>query len=207
MTMEFISCNINIYRVDICIYYILIKGELNVIDYIILGFLMDKEMSGYDIKQRITLSTSNFYDASFGSIYPALKRLEAKNWINSNEIIEAGRFKKKYRILEEGNRIFLTWLEEPLIIHPSRHEWLVKIFFYRYLPKDTVLLLIRQFNNFIVERKKKIAEIEPLVRGKADFFQMSTLHYGIDYYEFIINWLQRYLEAIEQPGFREKNKE
>ncbi|WP_236880832.1 PadR family transcriptional regulator [Clostridioides difficile] len=48
------------------------------LEYIILGFLMEKELSGYDLKQIMSESTSYFFDASFGSIYPALKRLETK---------------------------------------------------------------------------------------------------------------------------------
>lgn len=42
--------------------------------YVILGFLCEKDMTGYEIKQKMTLSTSNFIDASFGSIYPMLKK-------------------------------------------------------------------------------------------------------------------------------------
>lgn len=44
--------------------------------YVILGFLCEKDMTGYEIKQKMTLSTSNFIDASFGSIYPMLKKME-----------------------------------------------------------------------------------------------------------------------------------
>lgn len=42
--------------------------------YVILGFLCEKDMTGYEIKQKMTISTSNFIDASFGSIYPMLKK-------------------------------------------------------------------------------------------------------------------------------------
>lgn len=44
--------------------------------YVILGFLCEKDMTGYEIKQKMTISTSNFIDASFGSIYPMLKKME-----------------------------------------------------------------------------------------------------------------------------------
>ncbi|WP_088185748.1 PadR family transcriptional regulator [Desulfosporosinus sp. FKA] len=50
-------------------------------EYILLGFLMQNSMTGYDIKQHMSMSTSYFIDASFGSIYPALKRLEQKGFI------------------------------------------------------------------------------------------------------------------------------
>ena len=53
------------------------------LEYIILGFLMGCAASGYDLKQYMAESTSYFFDASYGSIYPALKRLEEKKLILS----------------------------------------------------------------------------------------------------------------------------
>lgn len=44
------------------------------VDFIILGCLSMQPMSGYDIKRLISISTSLFYNASYGSIYPTLKK-------------------------------------------------------------------------------------------------------------------------------------
>ena len=49
------------------------------LEYIILGFLMGCAASGYDLKQYMAESTSYFFYASYGSIYPALKRLKREN--------------------------------------------------------------------------------------------------------------------------------
>lgn len=166
------------------------------IDYIILGFLLEREMSGYAIKQMITMSTANFYDASFGSIYPALKRLEEKKLIASTERIDDGKYKKIYRILAPGKQSFLEWLEEPLVLHLSRNEYLLKIFFYRHLPKGKVLELIGNFVGLLTERKDQLAQLEGLVRPKADFFQLSTLHYGLDAHQFMLQWFERYQKTI-----------
>ncbi len=50
------------------------------VDYIILGCLSIEPMSGYDIKRLISISTSLFYNASYGSIYPTLKKMEEADW-------------------------------------------------------------------------------------------------------------------------------
>ena len=168
------------------------------IDYIILGFLLEKEMTGYDIRQKITLSTANFYDASFGSIYPALKRLEANNIIASKKSIKNGKLKNIYHILDPGRQTFLNWVKEPLRLHKSRNEYLLKIFFYRYLSKEEVLIRITQFIKLLLEQKSNLTKIETLVTSKADFFQLSTLRYGLDSYQFLIDWLNQYLITIDQ---------
>jgi len=168
------------------------------IDFIILGFLMEKDMSGYDIKQIIGLSTANFYAASFGSIYPALKRLESNGLITVTELVDSGKFRKMYRILETGRQNFIIWLQEPLILHPTRNEWLVKLFFYRHLPVATVLQLLDHFLLLLAMRQKTLSELEPLITGKADFFQFSTFHYGKDYYQFLHNWTEQYIKSVEK---------
>jgi DNA-binding PadR family transcriptional regulator len=174
------------------------------IDYIILGFLLGNQMSGYAIKQAITMSTANFYDASFGSIYPALKRLEAKEWIVSTEAVADGKYKKVYKVLEPGKQSFLDWLEEPLVLHPSRNEYLVKLFFYRHLSKEKVQHLVTNFMKLIAERKTQLMKLETVVKPMADFFQLSTLHYGIDAYQFMLAWFEQYLKTVARDSCQEK---
>ena len=67
------------------------------LEYIILGFLMRRKATGYDLKQYMAESTSYFFDASYGSIYPALKRLEEKKFLCSEEQVTGGKFKKLFR--------------------------------------------------------------------------------------------------------------
>ena len=80
----------------------------NMLEYIILGFLMTKERSGYDLKRCMTQTTSYFFDASFGSIYPALKRLTQKGLVTFREDVDGGKFKKVYRITDSGRTAFMT---------------------------------------------------------------------------------------------------
>lgn len=41
------------------------------LEYIILGLLMEGPMSGYEMKKTIDSSVGLFYRASYGSLYPA----------------------------------------------------------------------------------------------------------------------------------------
>ena len=98
------------------------------LEYIILGFLMGCAASGYDLKQYMAESTSYFFYASYasyGSIYPALKRLEERKLILSEEKVTGGKFKKLYSITEEGRGVFLTWLKQPVRFAKTRLDYLV----------------------------------------------------------------------------------
>jgi len=98
------------------------------LEYIILGLLMSKEMSGYDLKQYMLKSTSNFFNAGYGSIYPALKRMEAKGLISSRETVDGGKYKKLYSIKEPGIAEFREWLDLPVKFSKDSLDHLVKIF-------------------------------------------------------------------------------
>ncbi|HET9443322.1 MAG TPA: PadR family transcriptional regulator, partial [Acidimicrobiales bacterium] len=43
----------------------------------ILGLLKEQELHGYELKKRLTDTLGPFSGASFGSLYPALRRLES----------------------------------------------------------------------------------------------------------------------------------
>ena len=48
------------------------------LDYIILGMVLNEDLTGYDIKKFIENGIGVFYKASYGSLYPALKKLTEK---------------------------------------------------------------------------------------------------------------------------------
>ncbi len=164
------------------------------IEYILLGFLKCREMSGYDIKFFMSVSTSHFYDASFGSIYPALKRMLDSGWIGVREGISEGKLKKTYFILEKGSDEFFKWLESPLPASRGKMEHLIKIFFYDFLPGQRASELIRGFIASTEEKIKELDELETRIAEKAGRFSFSTLLYGREYYKFTAEWYKKFLK-------------
>jgi DNA-binding PadR family transcriptional regulator len=55
----------------------------------ILGLLQDTELHGYELKKRLGETLGPFSGASFGSLYPALRRLEAGGAVKAVEANEA----------------------------------------------------------------------------------------------------------------------
>lgn len=167
------------------------------LEYIILGFLMNGEMSGYDLKQKMIKSTSNFFDAGYGSIYPALKRMEAKSVISLREIIEGGKYKKLYAITDLGKSEFLNWLELPVEFSRTRPDHLIKIFFFKFLTKEKAIEKLKAFISEVEPVYKKFNEAESKIKGKYDIFEFSTLTFGVGYYKYIINWSNNLLRELE----------
>ena len=80
----------------------LLKGTL---DMLVLRTLIFGPLHGYGIAQAIRTSSSEALDVEFGSLYPALKRLEIKGWIASKwEMSETNRQAKFYRLTPAGRK-------------------------------------------------------------------------------------------------------
>ena len=67
-------------------------------------------------KAFIGMSMANFMDASFGSIYPTLKRLKQKGMVSSKDVIGGGKLTKVYTIQNKGKQAFSEWLKEPVSV-------------------------------------------------------------------------------------------
>jgi PadR family transcriptional regulator, regulatory protein PadR len=77
-----------------------LKGTL---DMLVLRTLLFGPLHGYGIALAIRGSSAEALDIEFGSLYPALKRLELKGWIASKwDTSESNRQAKFYRLTPEG---------------------------------------------------------------------------------------------------------
>lgn len=167
------------------------------VDNIILGCLSLQPMSGYEIKRLISISTSLFYNASYGSIYPTLKKLEEGGLLTANEVVENGRFKKIYELTEEGRKELLEWLENPPKPIVMKNDMLVRLFFYQNLSQEKIVELTAAHIEQLKAFRQELDEIEPVAQTEGGKFQQYTLRWGRDFYAFLINWYQQLLGEIK----------
>ena len=166
-------------------------------EFIILGFLMTKNMTGYDIKQKMSISTSNFIDASFGSIYPSLKRLVLKKLICLEEIVENGKLKKVYYITDQGEEEFMTWLRSPIeISKTSASSALSKIFFFDKLSNEEITSSLSTYIKDLTNLKSNLLNVKKMLNNHPNNFELCTLNFGLDSYDYIIKWYKNYLDNL-----------
>ena len=79
-----------------------LRGTL---DLLVLKTLTLEPMHGWGISQRIQQMSRSVLDVNQGSLYPALQRLEQKEWIDSEwRTSENNRRAKYYRLTARGRR-------------------------------------------------------------------------------------------------------
>src|SRR3954452_5326186 len=80
----------------------LLQGTL---DMLVLRTLLLSPLHGYGIAKAIRGNSSDALDIEFGSLYPALKRLEMRGWIDAKwERAELNRRAKFYRLTPAGRK-------------------------------------------------------------------------------------------------------
>jgi PadR family transcriptional regulator, regulatory protein PadR len=80
----------------------LLQGTL---DMLVLRTLLAGSLHGYGIAKAIRSTSNDSFDIEFGSLYPALKRLEAKGWIASAwQMSELNRRAKYYHLTAAGRK-------------------------------------------------------------------------------------------------------
>lgn len=169
------------------------------INTIILGFLHDKDMTGYDIRQRFGMSFSFFSGLSFGSIYPALAKLEKNGLIITR--VEAGKKgpnKKICRITEKGKQAFLEAMAAPLPDNRYKNPYVSRLYFFAHLPAEKRLELTEKYLGEISGNLKLLLEFRPVIRQRADPFQWLCFESGVRFMEDLIKNITEVKEGLEK---------
>jgi len=88
-------------------------------------------MSGYEIKSIVDKSTRLFWAASYGQIYPELRRLTQARLIEGEARPQRDRKRNVHRLTPAGRNQLRTWLKADPEVFEVRDEGLLKLFFAR----------------------------------------------------------------------------
>ena len=111
-------------------------------DKLILGLLMIKHFTVYEIRQVMRQNFSSMCSDSLGSIQAALKKLSQQGAVIYSEYVEKGKMKKEYAITASGRILFLEWLKTPIDMSKNKNMDLGKFLFMGYLPKKEQLQML-----------------------------------------------------------------
>jgi len=103
--------------------------ELSATAKVVLGMVAARPRSGYEIKQLVDSSARFFWAASYGQIYPELKRLEDAGLIAGTDAPQGARQRTVYKLTAKGKRAAREWIEKRPQIFELRDEGLLELFF------------------------------------------------------------------------------
>jgi PadR family transcriptional regulator, regulatory protein AphA len=165
----------------------------------ILGLIALEPSSGYDIKRIVDRSIRHFWAASYGQIYPELKRLEEAGWISGDNVPRGGRARRIYRITSSGSQALRGWMHGRETRVEMRDESLLRLFFADTQPHEQGLGLL-------AARREGYRQMLEYLRGLDDGtgsdppFVDLVYRWGLDYCEWGIEWCDRELRRLERAA-------
>src|SRR5262245_41391476 len=85
------------------------------LDYALLALIGQAPRSGYDLRKIFSLTPLAHFSDSPGAVYPSLRRLERKLWVEpASPKPEGGRRREAFRLTSAGRRALRDWLRRPV---------------------------------------------------------------------------------------------
>ncbi len=179
------------------------------LDRIILGLLLYRSLSIYEIKKAIEQSVGFFYSSSYGNIQPSLKKLERDQLVNTEQKVVNGRNRKEYSITANGRKQFKAWLSREIKIGKIQDEGLLRLFFLAELSDKEQLKLLEHYTGKLKQKITELKKVEEEVKKikvakkyqQAMFYRMATLAFGIRYYQFELQWYENLIQPVRNGRF------
>ena len=170
---------------------------------VILGMIALGRQTGYDIKQFVDQSTRHFWAASYGQIYPELRRLEEQGLISGQPQPRGGRARTVYTLTPAGEAAFTDWLDDTdeQLPFEVRAEGMLKLFFSDAGTPEQRLRNLRAMRD---THQRTLDQLEALHDKPADMptGPKLTLELGIGLHSLVVEWCAQAerLLAEETPG-------
>jgi DNA-binding PadR family transcriptional regulator len=193
------------------------------LDLAILGLLKEQPLHGYELKKRLGETLGFLWGVSFGSLYPALRRLEDDGAIES--VDGAGpalgqpptpatgsidgeaavarirrrsrsgrRTRKAYRITARGDARFQELLAAEAGGANDERDFALRFAFCRHLPQEARLDLLQRRRADLGERLARAREVGP---RRADRYTRSLVEHRTESIERDLQWVDE-LIAVER---------
>ena len=194
-----------------------------------LGVLSEQPLHGYELKKRLSETLGSLWGISFGSLYPALRRLERDGSIVQTEAVETGtaafvatgsldgdlaaarlrrrprpsrRTKKAYSITDAGREAFTGLLEtdEP----DDERTFALKLSFCRYMTADARLEFLGRRRSELTQRLSK-SRRTPSTRT-IDRYTRSLLEHRAASTEHEIQWIDELIAEERATQIAERTE-
>jgi DNA-binding PadR family transcriptional regulator len=171
--------------------------------YAILGLLTIEPMSGYDIRNFVREVLRNFWNESYGRIYPILSKLTREGLATRRRFAQPARpVRHVYAITPRGRAVLRQWLRQPAQPLSTRNEATLKLFLGGNLPAAHNLRALQRQRQTLLAEKEFLAGYEAAIAKERDAaveweYYALTLRLGQLLNDARLRWSD---EAIERIG-------
>lgn len=157
----------------------------------ILGLLRRGPLSGYDVKYWVDRAIRFLWAASYGQIYPELRRLEQAGLVRSESVPQGSRQRNVYRLTTEGEAELRAWLLASDVGYEMRDVGLLKLFLADALSVDEQLELVRRIRSERQATLDRLRAMGPEILRPPGDTRVLVYDYGVEFHEWVVDWCDR----------------
>ncbi len=193
--------------------------QTGMLELAVLGLLKERAMHGYELRKQLGAMLGPFWQVSWGSLYPTLRRLAKAGAVEKLETrparrtrvtaakkstkkakatkstaLGSGRRKNVFRITTNGEQLFTSMLEETAAAVDAEH-FTLKLAFFRYLQPEMRLALLERRRAYLQEKLAQFKTNMRDYRERIDSYTLSLQNHGMAATQSDIEWIDELINA------------
>ena len=163
----------------------------------LLGLLRESPIHGYELRKQLALRLGGLRAYSYGSLYPALRRLTRAGLIVEEQGSAAGskRARRVYRITAEGKERLDELLAESGPQAWDDEGFGVHLAFFSRTPTETRVRILEGRRRAVEERREGMRSALFKAGEQIDRYTRQLQQLGLDACEREVRWLNELIES------------
>lgn len=178
-----------------------------VLEFAILGLLQQSPMHGYELRKELNQVLGGLRSISFGSLYPALKRLHAAGLITTDDPgpdalpadappLTGRRGKVVYTITAEGKERFQELVSQT---GPEAYDdgrlFGVHLAFFRHTAVDARLRILEGRRRTVERQREGLRSSLARTRERLDRYTIELQRHGLESVDREVRWLSELIDS------------
>ena len=179
----------------------------------ILGLLLESPMHGYELRKRLTGLLGAFRAFSYGSLYPALRRMQADGLIAEEAdpvgAVKVRRARRVYVLTDAGKSRFTELVADTGPQNYTDDGFGVHLAFFNRTPAEARMRILEGRRRQVEERREGLREAIARATNSLDRYTRQLHQLGLESSEREVKWLNDLIaaERVAGPGRSETNPE
>ncbi|WP_194816494.1 PadR family transcriptional regulator [Nocardia sp. XZ_19_385] len=168
----------------------------------ILGLLLEAPMHGYELRKRLTGLLGPFRAFSYGSLYPALRRMQADGLIDEENVagVTMRRARRVYQLTPQGRERFTELLADTGPQNYTDDGFGVHLAFFNRTPAEARMRILEGRRRQVEERRESLREAIKKASGSLDRYTRQLHQLGLESSEREVRWLNELIAAEQSTN-------
>jgi DNA-binding PadR family transcriptional regulator len=169
-----------------------------VLELAILGLLLESPMHGYELRKRLTGLLGAFRAFSYGSLYPALRRMQLDDLIAEDTAparTPVRRARRVYLLTDQGRQRFTELVADTGPQNYTDDGFGVHLAFFNRTPAEARMRILEGRRRQVEERREGLRDAIARATNSLDRYTRQLHQLGLESSEREVKWLNELIAA------------